>query len=600
MAVRVIQARPIVGNTVAPPAQKLRVAAYARISTDDDSQETSLAGQMAYFENLIKGNDEWSYAGLYFDDGISGTSTKKREGFNRMMADCEAGLIDKILAKSISRFSRNVVDCITALRRCRELGVEVYFEKENLSSMDPTADLLLTIMSSLSQQESASISANVAMGIRYRFQQGVQMINCSRFLGYKKNPVTKDLEIEPEGAQTVRLIFRWFLEGHSDIEIARKLRSMNALSGSGRTDWPVVTVTYMLQNERYAGDSLLQKTLVQNFLTHKSIKNKGQLPQYYVENSHPPIIPREVFNLAQAIVHTSTVPMAEGTSVREGTTGTTDGGQKKMKAILPKKYALTGKLVCGCCGQPFKRFANKRDGDTWKCMGRVKGECNARIVKERDVKAVMTAAFQNLIHEESIVLRVQAQARLLLDDVEPRLRLLLAESHFEGNAEILHADDGSILTQGDILHADDGSVLTQGDNGSTLSQDYNSRQIEIIAAKASKLYVGATSLLELIETMKGRVLETGDPDPGRTCLTIEDFLNRTREEILVPSFSVDDEKDEPAGGEAADGEAAEIVADSAETTHSAAIDEELVKRYVDKVVVGGRGLEVRFKGGISF
>ena len=250
MAVRVIQARPIVGNTIAPPAQKLRVAAYARISTDDDSQETSLAGQMAYFENLIKGNDEWSYAGLYYDDGISGTSTKKRDGFNRMMADCEAGLIDKILAKSISRFSRNVVDCITALRRCRELGVEVFFEKENLSSMDPTADLLLTIMSSLSQQESASISANVAMGIRYRFQQGVQMINCSRFLGYKKNPVTKDLEIEPEGAQTVRLIFRWFLEGHSDIEIARKLRSMNALSGSGRTDWPVVTVTYMLQKLR--------------------------------------------------------------------------------------------------------------------------------------------------------------------------------------------------------------------------------------------------------------------------------------------------------------------------------------------------------------
>ena len=589
MAVRVIQARPIVGNTIAPPAQKLRVAAYARISTDDDSQETSLAGQMAYFENLIKGNDEWSYAGLYYDDGISGTSTKKRDGFNRMMADCEAGLIDKILAKSISRFSRNVVDCITALRRCRELGVEVFFEKENLSSMDPTADLLLTIMSSLSQQESASISANVAMGIRYRFQQGVQMINCSRFLGYKKNPVTKDLEIEPEGAQTVRLIFRWFLEGHSDIDIAMKLRKLKMLSGSGRTDWPVVTVTYMLQNERYAGDSLLQKTLVQNFLTHKSIKNKGQLPQYYVENSHPPIIPKEVFNLAQVIVHTSNLPVMGGRGVapnlpvmggRGPSSVAMDGGAVAATAAAstagtaaagrsaPKKYALSGKLVCGCCGQPYKRFANKRDGDTWKCKGKIKGECHGRVVKEKEVHLAVIRAFQRLPVEETNILKLQAQARLLLNDVAPRIAALLAGEDYAVDNAMLNSTAKQPFS---VEHTGESRQDKAGGIGQYSAGEGNQcgagDSLENVAAHAALLYVAAASLLDLIGSMKGRTIKVGDPKPETPCYTLEDFIARTRETPAKWKWR---------------------------------FDNEMVDRYIEKIVVGEGEMVVRFKGGVSF
>lgn len=297
--ITMIPARPQAGNSIKIEEKpKLKVAAYCRVSTDSDEQATSYEAQIEHYTEFIQKNPEWILAGIYADDGITGTNTKKRDEFNRMIADCEAGKIDMVITKSISRFARNTLDCLKYIRQLKGINIPVYFEKENINSMDSKGEVLLTIMASLAQQESQSLSQNVRLGIQYRYQQGKVQVNHNRFLGYDKDE-NGNLVINPEQAEIVKRIFREYLEGYSMNKIAAHLEADGILTGAGNSKWHTSTINKILRNEKYMGDALLQKTYTTDFLTKKRVKNNGIVPQYYVEGSHESIIPKHLFMQAQ-------------------------------------------------------------------------------------------------------------------------------------------------------------------------------------------------------------------------------------------------------------------------------------------------------------
>lgn len=260
--------------SVAPntPQQKRRVAAYARVSTDSDEQLSSYEAQVDFYTRHIKSNPEWEFVAVYTDEGVTGTNTKKREGFNRMVEDALAGKIDLILTKSISRFARNTVDTLTTIRSLKEKGIEVYFEKENIYTLDAKGEVMLTIMSSLAQEESRSISENVIWGKRRSMEEGKVSLAYSRFLGYEKGP-DGILQIVEEEAKIIRKIYSLFLEGRTVRSIADQLTSEGIRTPAGKTQWSVSTIMSILQNEKYKGDALLQKTYTVDFLSKTDRKS---------------------------------------------------------------------------------------------------------------------------------------------------------------------------------------------------------------------------------------------------------------------------------------------------------------------------------------
>ncbi|WKB36407.1 recombinase family protein [Terrilactibacillus sp. S3-3] len=268
--VTVIPARTRIGNNIKTETRpKLRVAAYCRVSTDSDEQATSYEVQIEHYTNYIKNNPEWDLAGIFADDGISGTNTKKREEFNRMIEECMEGKIDMIITKSISRFARNTLDCLKYIRQLKDKNIPVFFEKENINTMDSKGEIMLTIMASLAQQESQSLSQNVKLGIQYRYQQGEIQVNHKRFLGYTKDE-NKRLVIVPEEAEVVKRIYREYLEGASLLQIARGLEADGILTAANKPKWRPETLRKILQNEKYIGDALLQKTYTQLISSQKT------------------------------------------------------------------------------------------------------------------------------------------------------------------------------------------------------------------------------------------------------------------------------------------------------------------------------------------
>ena len=360
----------------------LRVAAYCRVSTDQEEQETSYDAQVEYYYRYILSHKNWDYSGIYADEGISGTGTKKREGFNRMIRDCRQGEIDLILTKSISRFARNTLDCLHYIRMLKELGIAVYFEKENVNTLDAKGEVLISIMASLAQQESQSISENIRMGISYQFQRGKVRVNHTHFLGYTKDKEGNLIIVEKE-AEIVRRIYREFLEGKSYNEIARGLTADQIPTPAGKSKWYLTTVQSILKNEKYMGDVLLQKYYTKDFLTKKKVINDGVRPQYYIENDHEPIVSKEIFERVQAEI-----------------------GIRKMKkeenqTEFPNYYALSGIIICSYCRSHYYRINmnGQNRHSTWRCKNRVKSKkgCKGPIFKEEDLQAaVLMALDQNL------------------------------------------------------------------------------------------------------------------------------------------------------------------------------------------------------------
>jgi site-specific DNA recombinase len=343
MAIRnvtVIPARKRIGNNAkAEELPKLRVAAYCRVSTDSEEQATSYEAQIEHYTNYIKSNPEWELAGIFADEGITGTNTKKREEFNRMIEECMQGKIDMIITKSISRFARNTLDCLKYIRQLKEKNIPVYFEKENINTLDSKGEILLTIMASLAQQESQSLSQNVKLGIQYRYQQGKIHINHNRFLGYTKDK-DGNLVIVPEEAEIVKRIYREYLEGSSMLQIARGLEADGILTGAGNHRWHTSTINKILRNEKYIGDALLQKTYTVDFLSKKRVANNGIVPQYYVENSHEPIIPREIYMQVQEEL------------VRRRCVHISKNGKKRNYS---NNHPLSQIVFCGNCHEIFRR-----------------------------------------------------------------------------------------------------------------------------------------------------------------------------------------------------------------------------------------------------
>ncbi len=284
------------GETLAP---KRKVAAYARVSTGHEDQQTSYAAQIHYYTNYIKSRPDWEFAGMYSDEGLSGTSIQNRDGFRRMIRAAMAGKIDLILTKSVSRFARNTVDSLTVIRQLKERGVECYFEKENIWTLDSKGELLITIMSSMAQEESRSISENTRWGMRKSFQNGKAFVPFKHFLGYDRGP-GGEWVVNPEQAEVVRQIYDWFLQGQTFYAIAARLTEAQIPTPCGKQRWSAVTVKNILQNEKYRGDALLQKRYSRDFLNKKMLPNHGEVPQYYIKNCHEAIIAPAIFDKAQA------------------------------------------------------------------------------------------------------------------------------------------------------------------------------------------------------------------------------------------------------------------------------------------------------------
>jgi len=312
-----------------------RVAAYVRVSTDSDEQLGSFEAQKDYYEKYIAENPNWEFVGIYSDEGISGVNTKLRDGFNNMVADALAGEIDLIITKSLSRFARNTVDALKTIRALKEKNKEVYFEKEDIHTLDAKGELLITLMSSLAQEESRSLSENVTWGVRKRFADGKYHIVYKGFLGYKAGKGSNP-EIDENEAPIIRFIYLRFLEGWTCGDIARKLEKSGIKTVRGKSHWKLSTIAGILTNEKYYGAALLQKKYTADYLTKKMVKNDGVLPQYLVENGHPAIISKDLFEEAQEKMNSITFSVSKRTPFNEQVTcescGTFYGRKKWTRA----------------------------------------------------------------------------------------------------------------------------------------------------------------------------------------------------------------------------------------------------------------------------
>lgn len=374
------------GISTARP-RKRRVAGYARVSTDSEEQLTSYEAQVDYYTQYIKGNPDWRFVAVYTDEGISATNTKHRDGFNRMVQDALNGKIDLIVTKSVSRFARNTVDSLTTVRKLKEKGVEVYFQKENIYTLDSKGELLITIMSSLAQEESRSISENVTWGQRKRFADGKVSMPYRHFLGYRKGADGLP-EIVPEEAELVQRIYRLFMQGKTAHTIGKMLTADGIPTPAGKVKWQTSTIESILQNEKYRGDARLQKKFTVDFLQKKMKVNEGEVPQYYVEGSHPAIIDPEEWDLVQA--------------------------EFSRRKAFGNRYSaasvFSSKIFCGDCGAVYGskvwHSTDKYRRTVWQCNDKFKGEyhCTTPHLYEKDIKDLFLRAFGKLMADREHIL----------------------------------------------------------------------------------------------------------------------------------------------------------------------------------------------------
>lgn len=357
----------------------LNVAAYCRVSTDEEKQLGSFENQIEYFTNLINSNKNYRLVKIYSDEGISGCSTKHRTGFNEMIGDCESGIIDLIITKSISRFARNTQDSLNYTRKLKDMGIGIYFEKEGINTLESSGELLLTLFSCFAQEESRSISENTAWGIRSKFKQGIPHINSKIILGYDKDEIGA-LVINEEQAFIVRRIYQMFLEGFSLKAIARILNAENIPGVHGQARWCAVTICRLLENEKYKGSMLMQKTFTSNYLTKQHVKNTGQLTRYYIENDHEPIIDPEIWQAAQE-------EMARRRQfVNDNCLRGFSGNSNSV---------FHSRLFCGKCGtKMLRKYQQGAPRPSWYCR-----TCDNRIMDD-DLRNAFCNAFNKLVVEQ--------------------------------------------------------------------------------------------------------------------------------------------------------------------------------------------------------
>lgn len=392
----------------------LRVAAYCRVSTDQEEQESSYEAQISYYTDKIKNNENWTLAGIFADEGITGTQAKKRPEFLKMIRLCRQRKIDLILTKSLSRFARNTVDSLNYIRELKALGIAIVFEKEQLNTLETDTEMMLTIMSCFAQAESESISKNVAWGVRQSFKNGNVPMQYAKLLGYKKGENGLP-EIIPEEAKIVKEIFRSYLDGMSLKQIADSLNSRGVKTKHKQTAWHSEIVKSILVNEKYTGDALLQKTYITDCITKKSRKNNGELPMYLVKNHHEPIISRADFNRVQE-------EMARRSAKRVIADKLTKGEQGKYSA----KYALSELLICGECGTHYRRVTWTAKGFKeikWRCISRIqdgKRKChNSPTLDETALHKAIVSAINEFCEVKDDVAKVLLES--ITEVLDPNL-----------------------------------------------------------------------------------------------------------------------------------------------------------------------------------
>lgn len=343
-------------------SKRLKVAAYCRVSTDEKEQINSYKAQIEYYTEKINKNPEWQMAGIFADEGISGTQAKKRPEFLKMIRQCRQGKIDLILTKSFSRFARNTLDSIDYIRELRSLGIGVVSEKENMNTLNEDSEMLITILSCFAQAESESISKNVSWGIHQSFKNGNVPMQYSRLLGYRKSE-DGQTEIVPDEAEVVKEIYHCYLDGMSMNLIADRLNEKGLTTKKSNSPYRKSVIQRILTNEKYTGDAILQKTYVTDCITKKTRKNNGELPMYIVKNHHEPIISRNDFNRVQ-----------EEMARRSAKQNIADKLTKTKQGKYSAKYALTELLICGECGAYYRRVTWTAKGFKeikWRCISRI-------------------------------------------------------------------------------------------------------------------------------------------------------------------------------------------------------------------------------------
>lgn len=369
---------------------KARVAAYCRVSTSSDEQLLSLETQKTHYETLINANPEWTFAGLYYDSGISGTKADTRPELQRMISDCKDGKIDRILTKSLSRFARNTTDCLEIVRTLLGLGIPIYFEKENLDTGSMESELLLSVMGSLAEDESRSMSENSKWGIKRRFENGTFKASCAPY-GYEVHDGV--FTINEEEAKWVRWIFSEAINGKSTSAIAKELNDWGVPTSRGRGEWYSTTVRAILKNEKYIGDCLYQKTFTD--FRFKRHLNHDDCGQYYMEDHHEPIVSREDFAAANALVDQRRK-------------------EKNQPKQTPGKYPFTRMLTCGECGTGFRRrtvHTGRLSYPIWCCPKHIQDTevCSMKSVREDRLQSAFITMMNKLIFARTEILPVLAE-----------------------------------------------------------------------------------------------------------------------------------------------------------------------------------------------
>lgn len=400
------------------PAKKIRVAAYCRVSSSSDDQLISLETQKAHYETYIRANPEWEFAGLYYDEGISGTKTSKREGLLSMLKDCGRGKIDYIVTKSISRFARNTADCLTMVRKLLELDIPVFFEKENINTASMESELMLSILSSMAESESVSISQNAKWSIQRRFKNGTFIIACPPY-GYDN--VDGELVVVPEQAVVVKRIFADALAGKGTHMIARELNSEGLPPIQGKK-WHPGTIKFILKNEKYTGDVIFQKTYTDSsFNRHR---NNGEYDQYFCENHHEPIISHEDFDKVNELLR------------QRGK----EKGNGEDTAKYNNRYGFSGRIKCGECGGVFKRRIHYKPSGSyiaWCCTHHIEDRhsCSMKYITDDGIKTAFLTMMNKLIFAHQSILKPLLYSLQGFDDKNRLLQIQEYETKLEKNME---------------------------------------------------------------------------------------------------------------------------------------------------------------------
>lgn len=421
--------------------RQLRVAAYCRVSTDDEEQLTSYEAQKNYYTDKIMTNKEWTMAGIFADEGITGTSARKRPEFLRMIRQCKQGKIDIVLTKSISRFARNTVDCLNYVRTLKELGIAVIFEKENMNTLEIDSEILITMLGAFAQSESESISANVRWGIRQAMKEGKATIQYKYLYGYRKGDDGKP-EIIPDQAEIVRKIYDLFLSGTPVRGIQEYLNANSVPNINGESKWARSAIDSILTNEKYCGDVLLQKTYIDDCINKKVKKNTGQLPMYLVQNHHEGIISHETFDAAQAEIARRSA--GKSPSKKNAPTG---------RSRYSSKYALSDRLYCGECGTRYQRCTwRNRDGSkriVWRCVSRVdygnKYCHDSPTLDEEPLHRAILAAINSAVKDkDNIVCNLKAAME---KELAPIAGQQLSLSEIDNRLEQLNTEFSKVLAE---------------------------------------------------------------------------------------------------------------------------------------------------------